>query len=125
MGAKISRRSGRRAAVAVNVVSTVGELATPDETRTDETDVDRVAGGGQVDGGNASTGGIPEPDPPVSEQKLTDSCFGQSDEPADPVPEGPMTGGSGTGVTGNQRCPTFGTICGGFLHGTAGRTKCM
>ncbi|XP_039439738.1 uncharacterized protein LOC120420710 [Culex pipiens pallens] len=90
MGAKMSRRSGRKAAAAVNVASTVGELATPDETRPDETDVDRVAGGGRVNGGNASTGGIPEPDPPVSEQKLTDSCFGQSDEPADPVPEGPM-----------------------------------
>ncbi|KAL9694291.1 hypothetical protein quinque_013576 [Culex quinquefasciatus] len=116
MGAKMSRRSGRKA---VNVASTVGELAT------DETDVDRVAGGGRVDGGNTSTGGIPEPDPPVSEQKLTDFCFGQSDEPADPVPEGPMTGGSGTGVTGNQRCLTFGTICSDFPFGTAGRTKCM
>ncbi|KAL1378534.1 hypothetical protein pipiens_001472 [Culex pipiens pipiens] len=81
----MSRRSGRKAAAAVNVASTVRELAT------DETDVDRVAGGGRVNGENASAGGIPEPDPPVSEQKLTDSCFGQSNEPADPVPEGPMS----------------------------------
>ncbi|KAL1378533.1 hypothetical protein pipiens_001471 [Culex pipiens pipiens] len=105
MGAKMSRRSGRKAAAAVNVASTVRELAT------DETDVDRVAGGGRVNGENASAGGIPEPDPPVSEQKLTDSCFGQSNEPADPVPEGPMILSWSTstpfGIFPIQRCTRF------------------
>ncbi|XP_039440375.1 uncharacterized protein LOC120421232 isoform X2 [Culex pipiens pallens] len=87
MGAKMSRRKGRKAAAAAEEASTVEELATP---RTDEADVDRVAGGGRVDGGDDSAGGIPEPDPPVLEQNLTDSCFDHSDEPADPVPEAPV-----------------------------------
>ncbi|KAL1402368.1 hypothetical protein pipiens_001870 [Culex pipiens pipiens] len=78
----MSRRKGRKAAAAA-------KEATP-EVRVDETDVDRVAGGGRVDGGNDSAGGIPEPDPPVSEQNLTDFCFDHSVEPADPVLEAPV-----------------------------------
>uniref|UniRef100_A0A8D8C922 (northern house mosquito) hypothetical protein n=1 Tax=Culex pipiens TaxID=7175 RepID=A0A8D8C922_CULPI len=87
MGAKMSRRKGRKAAAAAEEASTVEELATP---HTDEADVDRVAGGGRVDGGDDSAGGIPEPDPPVLEQNLTDSCLDHSDEPADPVLEAPV-----------------------------------
>ncbi|XP_052567100.1 uncharacterized protein LOC128093619 [Culex pipiens pallens] len=87
MGAKMSRRKGRKAAAAAEEAGTAEELATP---RTDEADVDRVAGGERVDGGNDSAGEIPEPDPPVLEQNLTDSCFDHSDEPADPVPEAPV-----------------------------------
>ncbi|XP_038118048.1 uncharacterized protein LOC119769485 isoform X2 [Culex quinquefasciatus] len=82
MGAKMSRRKGRKAA-------TAAEEATP-EIRVDETDVDRVAGGGRVDGGIDLAGGASEPDPPVSETKFIDSCFGHSIEPADPVPEAPV-----------------------------------
>ncbi|KAL1396587.1 hypothetical protein pipiens_010424 [Culex pipiens pipiens] len=100
MGAKMSRRKGRKAAAAAEEAGTVEELATP---RTDETDVDRVAGGGRVDGGTDSAGGIPEPDPPVLEQNLTDSCLDHSDEPADPVPEAPV----GESRAKSKRLPLF------------------
>ncbi|XP_052562396.1 uncharacterized protein LOC128092511 [Culex pipiens pallens] len=83
MGAKMSRRKGRKAA------EEVVQLATP-EIRVDETDVDRVAGGGRVDGGIDSAGGASEPVPPVSVTKFIDSCFDHSVEPADPVPEAPV-----------------------------------
>ncbi|XP_039447487.1 uncharacterized protein LOC120426779 [Culex pipiens pallens] len=86
MGAKMSRRKGRKAA---EEATTAGQLATP-EIRVDETDVDRVAGGGRVDGGIDSAGGASEPDPLVSETKFIDSCFGHSIEPADPGPEAPV-----------------------------------
>ncbi|KAL9698688.1 hypothetical protein quinque_002129 [Culex quinquefasciatus] len=43
------------AAAAAEEASTVEELATP---RTDDADVDRVAGGGRVDGGDDSAGGF-------------------------------------------------------------------
>ncbi|KAL9698176.1 hypothetical protein quinque_001617 [Culex quinquefasciatus] len=89
MGAKMSRRKGRKAA---EEATTAAQLATP-EIRVDETDVDRVAGGGRVDGGIDLAGGASEPDPPVSETKFIDSCFGHSIEPADPVPEAPVTVG--------------------------------
>ncbi|KAL1395929.1 hypothetical protein pipiens_001261 [Culex pipiens pipiens] len=113
MGAKMSRRNGRKAAAAVESASTAGEVATPPievvatpEMRTENANVDRVAGGGRVDGGNSSTGGIPEPDPPVSEPNLTDSCFGHSVEPADPVPESPMIGTRKDNVVGaDQEAP--------------------
>ncbi|XP_052566390.1 uncharacterized protein LOC120412959 [Culex pipiens pallens] len=82
MGAKMSRRTGRKAAAAA-------KEATP-EIRVDETYVDRVAGGGRVDGGNDLAGGTPEPDPPVSEQNLTDNCFDHSVKPADPILEAPV-----------------------------------
>ncbi|XP_038119427.1 uncharacterized protein LOC119769814 [Culex quinquefasciatus] len=82
MGAKMSRRTGRKAAAAA-------KEATP-EIPVDETYVDRVAGGGRVDGGNDLAGGTPEPDPPVSEQNLTGFCFDHSVEPADPVLEAPV-----------------------------------
>lgn len=97
MGARMSRQNGRKAAAAVESASTSGEVATPPievvatpATTTEKANVDRVTGDGRVDGGNISTGGIPESDPPVLEQNSTDSCFSQSVEPADPVPESPM-----------------------------------
>ncbi|XP_039450034.1 titin homolog [Culex pipiens pallens] len=97
MGAKMSRRNGRKVAAVMESASTAGEVATPTievvatpVMGTENANVDRVAGDGRVDGGNSSTGAIPEPDPPVSEPNLTDSCFGHSVEPADPVPESPM-----------------------------------
>ncbi|KAL1373558.1 hypothetical protein pipiens_005144 [Culex pipiens pipiens] len=89
MGAKMSRRKGRKAA---EEATTAGQLATP-EIRVDETDVDRVAGGGRVDGGIDLAGGASEPDPPVSETKFIDSCFDHSIEPADPGPEAPVIAG--------------------------------
>ncbi|XP_052565194.1 uncharacterized protein LOC128093226 [Culex pipiens pallens] len=75
MGAKMSRRNGRRAATATR----------DDEMQTGGTELDRVASSGRVD----AKPEVPGPDLPVVEQNLNEISFENSDNPADLVLESP------------------------------------